>query len=852
MRKRAPLLVLLAVLAAAVGLLWWALGDSGARSASGDAEAAAEQAGRGGHRGRRDRTPTPSEEPDSADAAPAPDSAPVADQPARPPEALGVLSGNVRSDRDLLPIEDAVLKVLHPTGEEAGWGLSNEQGDYEVRGLPSGELLVLRVEAEGHLTGHCCNVVTTADRPMRRDLVLVQGPAVRVSVTDGVTRRPARGVVVSLLRDDANVARAMTGADGRAVVRAPHFGAFGVRLSGPEHAPTPLETVTLWPGQPEPRLARHVTAGGSLAVSVHAGQAVDGGVRVTVTGPGYEPVEVPVDAATGVALFEKLPAGVMLSVVATADDGRHGVANARLRSNYETTAVVALGAASRLSGKVVDTDGRPVRDVHVRAGDLESTANANGVFDFGGVRPGVYTPIVDTPGYLPSGWPVEVTVGVADDRSVTLVVKPAGEAEIRGRVLDRGGRPLDGVTVRIVPAGFRSVTGDDGRYRITRLPVGREQTIAVGATDHYLPEPGPLDTHVVQPEEPGTIELDLVLQRYPEPPTPDGEEDTEAAAKRDDANEASRGRRKQAPTTWPGFVAGTAHGREGDGGESTGLAGVLVWVNGRSTYTDNDGRFRMDDVPLPLSGGVEIQFKPPTAMYEPLRHFEARPVRSRGGIRDVDVRLRMRPVAFLDVHGYDEIGGKGVPLRAFWYQSTLPDVFLAIERPAGSLVHCVTYDRTWMHLPPLSKRGLGFTRLRFTRTSTRGLLTTEDGWRAAYGRPAQVRPQFPTNHVALNVRTPVDYKGGRVVLLQTAPWTEGNTRVPGGDAEAFASIQVGRRVTQALDRPSVTVPNLAAGTWQVEVHPPKDVVLPPLRKLVRTNTTTIVRLKKKKSEKQKK
>jgi hypothetical protein len=375
--------------------------------------------------------------------------------------------------------------------------------------------------------------------------------------------------------------------------------------------------------------------------------------------------------------------------------------------------------------------------------------------------------------------------------------------------------------------------------------VGRVQTLAVELDGFVLGEPGPLDSHTLNPEEPGTLEIDLVLERLPD-------EDSEAAAgpsggagsgaAATDAAASAEKRRRSG--TWSGFVSGEVRGLRG-----APLPATLVSVNGVFTYADHDGRFRLDEVPLPLvGGGVEIQLRPPPGLHLPRRHFEPMPERARGGVGPLEIELKSRPVAKLDVRGYEALGGAGSPLRGFWYLTTVGDALLGRERDAGALLHCVTYDGTWLHLPPLPKPGRvagGVTTdVEFVRTSPRGLLTAVESWIPAPDRIGVLRPQFPPRHVTLRIAVPADYKGGRVVLEQLAPVMAARRRGADADDEpAFPEIQVGRHVEQSAKRQNVTVSDLAPGTWTVALSPPAGKALPTLRKTVTARTSKTVKFK---------
>lgn len=180
--------------------------------------------------------------------------------------------------------------------------------------------------------------------------------------------------------------------------------------------------------------------------------------------------------------------------------------------------VVRLERGARVSGRVVDEKGRPVRGASVRAfgaqtaalggGDslgvtagpvppisaaasaglafvTESRADADGAFVLEGLRPGQYTVVASHDDFAPSG-ATRIELSAGESRtSVEVVMLPGGE--LSGRVVDERGRGLESIPIELRADGERlprmSVTDEGGEFSFE----GVRGEVTVTALPYDLP-----------------------------------------------------------------------------------------------------------------------------------------------------------------------------------------------------------------------------------------------------------------------------------------------------------------------------------------------------------------------------
>ncbi len=187
--------------------------------------------------------------------------------------------------------------------------------------------------------------------------------------------------------------------------------------------------------------------------------------------------------ARGRYQLEGVGAGLYTLIARASGRGAARRPNVRAGSTVD----LVLQPKASLGGIVQDGDGRPLAGALVRAepdtfpgggSDLGKT-DANGQFELLGLEAGSYAVIARHPDFAPS-----VVSGVALEAAghaeTTLVLTPG--FTVTGRVLGPGERPLAGEAVvqelsghsapRSLGELLRGEAGQDGRFRIERVPAG--------------------------------------------------------------------------------------------------------------------------------------------------------------------------------------------------------------------------------------------------------------------------------------------------------------------------------------------------------------------------------------------
>ncbi len=133
--------------------------------------------------------------------------------------------------------------------------------------------------------------------------------------------------------------------------------------------------------------------------------------------------------------------------------------------------------SANLSGTVRNTAGTPLADVLVGVGTANATTNSAGYYRLVGLNPGPATISMTRSGYRALAIDTTLVAGTEHVFSPTLYATnatPPSDASLKGRLLDdQTNAPIAGATIS---SGSRTtLSGADGRFNLTQLPVGAFQ-----------------------------------------------------------------------------------------------------------------------------------------------------------------------------------------------------------------------------------------------------------------------------------------------------------------------------------------------------------------------------------------
>ncbi|MFL6231665.1 MAG: carboxypeptidase regulatory-like domain-containing protein [Thermoanaerobaculia bacterium] len=404
-----------------------------------------------------------------------------------------------------------------------GFARSNGSGRFQLTNLAAGAAYELRTEREGLA-------------PARQELPArepgAQAPELRIVLRAGRTafgvvvdagRRPLAGAQASLqpaaAADPIAHLRASrgkperysappTGADGRFELRDLPAGTFDLVIRGRGFAPLTVPALAIPEGKGATDLGTVALAAGAalrgLVVDAQ-GHPVEGAeVRAKAAQRESFPPPLsfdpgPVDAvsgADGAFVLEDRSPGESLDLTVSrpgyGPGSAPGVAVPR-----EAPVRIVLQATSRVSGRAVDPDGKPVAGASVSVSEEEPTSRGGrshqrwtgrthsgvtddeGGFAFDGVSPGPISLSARAPRRQETELRnLEVKAG-QDLTNVEVVLAPG--ATVEGRVLSPEGRPVPGAEVSVAQpsqdnfgwSSLRATADGDGQYRIDGIPPGK-------------------------------------------------------------------------------------------------------------------------------------------------------------------------------------------------------------------------------------------------------------------------------------------------------------------------------------------------------------------------------------------
>lgn len=435
----------------------------------------------------------------------------------------------------LRPLNGVVLQVRDPRGKPVpralirlgplALGLTDDKGRFAVESMnPSG---LLQIGVEGP-SGEWAELDIRA-RPEREVLPVTLAPVEKVAgrVVDAVTREPIAGAVVS--NGLPCPSAAVTTADG------------AFRLTWPQSsrglsASAPGYRSNAWPmkaGHDDLTLALQRESELAGFVVDEAGQPV-AGARLACRASTLDELSNECDPAlvsgkNGSFLLRKLAAGTDYVVTASLDGYTPVSATRRIPRPGETAEPLrlTLTRGSRLMGRVVDEQGRPIAaEVELRLfvsgrgrDALQARADAEGRFAFHTLAAGSYTLTVRSRGFTPVVTPsLEIAPAVSplDLSEIQL----GNAAVVEGQVVDPRGRPVAGAGITAEwqqrngakPfASSSTVSGADGRFRLEDLAPGERYRLTGEAPGFAASLPLEVVAPTEEPQEP--VSLTLRAQR---------------------------------------------------------------------------------------------------------------------------------------------------------------------------------------------------------------------------------------------------------------------------------------------------------------------------------------------------
>jgi protocatechuate 3,4-dioxygenase beta subunit len=314
------------------------------------------------------------------------------------------------------------------------------------------------------------------------ELEMKSGPTLRLHVVD------RNGNAVRDAKIDVSQRSAMTDADGNATVRGVDLGDIGIEISADGYGPDRIDvqtgddvhtviakTIVLLPG----------TAFGGTVVDelgkpvAEATVMIDQGRwRDRIDADAHGKWKVPYLAAGKVALTATSKIHLAMPDQLVDHDGIHDKLDVIVR--------VKLGA--RVTGIVVDAQGKPVADASVSAGDRSGNSEDNGRFVLEGITPGLLDVSATT------AFAGSVIRKVQVDRSVELRIELV-ESSIAGIVRNARGEPVDDVLVEAKGTsngGSGSTRSDEfGKFDLGGIPPGEyEVTVQRGKDRMASPDHG--------------------------------------------------------------------------------------------------------------------------------------------------------------------------------------------------------------------------------------------------------------------------------------------------------------------------------------------------------------------------
>jgi len=411
----------------------------------------------------------------------------------------GVIEGIVRSTATGKPVSNAQVRFARESARampglgsiaelrSGGTVSTDANGRFRLRGLAAGTIKLRAIA-----TGSASRAPTTvplgiAERVTGIELFVVDGYAIRGTVTVKATGEPAAGVWVSAhARGGLTLsAPAKTGGDGRFVIDGALPDRYTLRVHSTAFVTGMIGTPVEVKNADVTGVKLHVVAGAMIRGRVEPATAAEVGIKIAPSGGkglgGDRMLEVlAVRSSVQTEADGSFELGPVrpgeLTLVAKAADGKRGELELDVPAAGVSDAVITLEDRAKVSGRVIDQDGKPVTDAivalkRITAGSQttmivngrdvtaeQAPTHEDGSFEIVGLSAGDYTMSVKGPGGDRLAWanpadkdrpsaPKPFKVEARRHHSgVTLRVE-ARNHSIRGVVFGPDGKPARDVWV---------------------------------------------------------------------------------------------------------------------------------------------------------------------------------------------------------------------------------------------------------------------------------------------------------------------------------------------------------------------------------------------------------------------
>jgi hypothetical protein len=533
---------------------------------------------------------------------------------------------------------------------------------------------------------------------------------------------------------------------------------------------------TIYVGEPNSVLVFVSDAAGSDAT----------GATVWLTSDYDSPRSAIVDKR-GKAVFEALTAGRVYEISTRASDGSVARTQFMTSGDEQRKVALTLGKPGTLVGDVVDEGNSAVVGARVEVSVVafstpyKAQSDATGAFSVGTLPAGLAQVVVRAEGFL--DWRPDEPVLLVPQKDVRIRARlrrvPQGAVVVTVR--DEDGKPVAGAAVDVLPARRTARTAADGTCRIDGLPANTDQFAFAKKRGWRTRTEAQWNPAVV------TVQTDMAVA-------------TEIVLRTAGADV------KRGPASLKGVVLDPS---------GAPVIGARVECASSFAFTTLDGSFRLDGLPPATRvDPVEFRVLPGPGLVQPLSVFvdlDATDVVDFGV-----VRLRARPVARIVA---PRAAGSASPFAAFWLSTNHGESLLGASTGRFEPLACVSYDGTWLHLPPaddwrLDGRGEVFV----AQPTAHGLRTATSSWTLAPDAAPRLEPAFVGEPQTVVVS--VDGRDRDLVLLTQKTcatlFDPRSIHVPTGNpqppVDPFASL-VAERSIELGEKGGGTLRDVAPGTW---------------------------------------